>query len=164
MKKFHRFPGKLTLCAKFGQKWFCWDFKVLPPHYETINQNFSPIPQIYTPNTTIVTKTNSGIFPSFPEKLTLCAKFEQKWFCWDFEVLPPDYVTINQNFSPILQIYTPNTTILTEENFWKISNFPEKLTLCAKFEQKWFCWDFEVLRPDYVTINQNFSPIPQIYT
>ena len=39
-------------------------------------------------------KRNSGKFPSFPEKLTLCAKLGQKWSCWDFQVLPPDYVTI----------------------------------------------------------------------
>ena len=188
--------------------------------------NFSPIPQIYTQNPTTSTKRIYGKFPSFPEKFTFCAKFEQKWFCRDFEVLPPDYVTINQNFSPISQIYTPNNTILTKNNFWKISqfsrktyivckfwikmvllgfwsgtpslcdnqlrflrfyrlimwqsikisvlfhksthqtipfwlkiisgkfpNFPEKLTLCANFGQKWFCWDFEVVPPHYVTIN-----------
>ena len=81
------------------------------------------------------------------------------------KVLPPDYVTSNQNFSPIPQIYTPNTTILTKKNFWKISQFSrKKLKLCANFEQKWFCWGFEVLPPDYLTINQNFNPIPQIYT
>ena len=80
--------------------------KCYPPDYVTINQNLSPIPQIYTQDPTISTKKKFGKFPSFPEKLTLCAKFEQKWFCWDFEVLPPDYVTINQNFSPIPQIYT----------------------------------------------------------
>ena len=110
-------------------------------------------------------KRNFGELPRFPETHTLCAKFEQKWFCWDFNVLPPHYVTINQNFNPIPQIYTPSTTILTIKNFWeKFPNFPEKLTLCAKFELKWLWLDFEVLPPDYVTINQNFSPIPQIYT
>ena len=105
---------------------------MLPPHYVTINQNFSPIPQIYTPNTTILNKMNFWKIPSFPEKLTLYGKFEQKWFYWDFEVLPPDYVTINQNFSPIPQIYTPNTTILTEKNFWKISQFPRKTYIVCK--------------------------------
>ena len=173
------------------QKWFCWDFEVLPPDYVTINQNFSPIPQIYTQNPTISTKKEflknflvfhknfhcvqnlnkngvagilrfyplimsksikisvlfhksthrtlplrpkriSGKFPSFPEKLTLCAKFEQKWFCWGFEVLPPDYVTINQNFSPIPQIYTQDTTMLTEKNFWKISQFSRKTYIVCK--------------------------------
>ena len=49
----------------------------------------------------------SGKFLSFPKKLTLYAKLGQIWFCWDFEVLPPDqYEKINPNFSPIKQIYT----------------------------------------------------------
>ena len=109
-------------------------------------------------------KRISGKFLSFPEKLTLCAKFEQKWFCWDFEVLPPDYVTINQSFSPIPQIYTPNNTILTKKNFWKISQFSRKTYIVCKIWTKMVCWECEVLAPDYVTINQNFSPIPQIYT
>ena len=78
-------------------------------------------------------------------------------------MLTPNYVTINQNFSPIPQIYIPNTTILTKKKFWKISQFSRKLTLCAKLGQKWISCDFEVLPPDYVTINQNLSPIPQIY-
>ena len=77
-------------------------FAVLPPDYMTINQNFSTIPQIYTKNHTISTKKISGKFLSFPEKLTLFAKFEQKSFSRDFEVLPPDYVRINQNFGLIL--------------------------------------------------------------
>ena len=49
----------------------------------------------------------SGKFPSFPKQLTLYAKLGQIWFCWDFEVLPPDqYERMNSNFSPIKQIYT----------------------------------------------------------
>ena len=36
------------------------------------------------------------------------------WFCWEFEVLSPGYVTINQNFSPIPQSYRPNPTILAK--------------------------------------------------
>ena len=36
-------------------------------------------------------------------------------------MLPPDNVIVNQNFSPIPQIYTPNTTILTKKTFWKFS-------------------------------------------
>ena len=74
-----------------------------------------------------------GKFRIFPEKLTLCEKFGQKWFCWDFKVLPPHYVTINQIFSLIPQIYTPNTTILTKKNFWKISQFSEKTYIVCKF-------------------------------
>ena len=55
-------------------------------------------------------------FLSFPRKLTLRAKLVQKWFFWDFKVIPPDYVTINPNSSPIPRIYIPNTTILAEKN------------------------------------------------
>ena len=178
---------------------------MLPPDYLTVYQNFSPIPQNYTPKTTnlimknflkifqfrrktyivwqIITrkipsstfnsifsstfnvsifywiiccfleishlfhksartgpqiwlKTFLKKFPRFPEKPTLCAKFEQKWFCWDFKVLPPDYVTINQNFSPIPQFYTPYTTILTKKNFWKISQFSRKTYIVCKIWTK----------------------------
>ena len=59
-------------------------------------------------------------------------------------------------------MYTPDTTILIEENFWEIPQFSKKLPLCAKFGQKWFSWDFEVLRLSYVTISQNFSPMPAV--
>ena len=251
--KFPSFPEKLTLRANFGQKWYCWDFKVWPPHYVTINQNFSPIPHICTPNITILTKKNFwkvsqfsrktyivckiwpkmvlmgfwgftpwlcdnqskfqsystnlhtqayhfgrekflenfpvfqknlhcvqnlnnngfagilrfyplimwqsikisvlfhksthrtlpfwlkrifGKFPSFPEKLTLRANFGQKWYCWDFKVWPPHYVTINQNFSPIPHICTPNTTILTKKNFWKVSQFSRKTYIVCKIWPK----------------------------
>ena len=125
-EKFPSFPEKLTLCAKFGQKWLCWDFKVLPPDYVTINQNSV---QFHEPTYSLLPlwpKGISGQFPSFPGKLTLCPKFGQKWLFRDFEVLPPDYVKVNQNFSPIPQIYTPNTTILITKNFWKISQFRRK--------------------------------------
>ena len=134
--KFPSFPEKLTLCAKLGQTWSCLNFEVLPPDYVTINQNFSPIPQIYIPNTTILTKIISGKFPSFPEKLTMCAKLGQKWSCLDFEVLPTDYVTINKNFSSIPHIYIPNTTILTKNNFWKISQFSRKTYNVCKIGTK----------------------------
>ena len=77
-----------------------------------------------------------GKFPSFPEKVTLCAKFEQKWFCWDVEVLPPDYVRINQNLSPIPQICIPNATILTKNNFQKISQFSKKTCIVCKIGTK----------------------------
>ena len=51
-------------------------------------------------------------------------------------MLPSHYVTINQNFSPIPQIYTPNTTILTEKNFWKISQFSRKTYIVCKIWTK----------------------------
>ena len=153
---------------------------MLPPGYVTINQNFSPIPQIYIPNTTILLKRISGKFPNFSEKLTLCAKLGQKLSFWDFELLPPDYVTINQNLIPIPQIYIPNTTILTEKNFWKISQFFRKTYIVCKIATR-----IENLVLDRPTIGlvphsiphsmfanstglfvffANFTPIPQIYT
>ena len=275
------------MCAKFKKKWFCWDFEVLPPDFVTINQNFSPIPQIYTPSTTILTEKNFwevsqfsrktyivckiwtkmvlvriwsvtpwlsdsqskfqsystnlhlqhyhsdnkeflenfpifqknlhclpnryqidskfhiqfhirrlnllqdylllfGNFTPIPQicthratnleknifeeisqfsrKTYIVCKIWKKMILLGFWSLTQCFVTINQNSCPIPQIYTPNTTNLTEKNFGKFLSFPEKLTLCAKFEQKWFCWDFEVLPPDFVRINKNFSPIPQIQT
>ena len=92
-------------------------------------------------------------FPCFPEKLTLCAKLRQKWSCWDFEMLPPDYITIK-----ILVLFHKSTYQTLPFSLKIISgkfpSFQEKLTLCAKLEQKWSCLDFEVLPPDYVTINQ----------
>ena len=51
-------------------------------------------------------------------------------------MLPPDFVTINQNFSPIPQIYTPSTTILTEKNFWKVSQFSRKTYIVCKIWTK----------------------------
>ena len=81
-------------------------------------------------------KIISPKFPSFSEKLTLCANLVQKWSCWDFKVLAPDYVKINQNFSPIPQIYILNTTILTKNNFWKVSQFSRKTYIVCKIGTK----------------------------
>ena len=88
-----------------------------------------------------------GKFPSFPEKLTLCANFGEKWFCWDFKELPPDYVTINQNFSPIPQIYIASTTILTKKNFWKISQFFKKTYIMCKIGTKMVLLGFWTVTP-----------------
>ena len=188
----------------------------------TINQNFCPVPQIYTQNTTISTKKDfwkffpvfqknlhcvqnfdkngfalilkcyplfiwqsikvsvlfhksrhealpfwqkriSGKFPNFPEKLTLCAKFEQKWFCWDFEVLPNDYVTINQNFSPIPQIYTQNSTISSEKDFWKFSQFSRKTYIVCKIGTKIVLQGFWSVTPWLCDNPSNLSPNPHIY-
>ena len=48
--------------------------------------------------------------------------WDKNGLAWTFIALPPDYVTINQNLSPIPQIYIPNTTILTKKEF--LENFP----------------------------------------
>ena len=109
---------------------------MLPPSYVTINQNLSPILQVYTPSTTIPAENISEKFPSFLEKLALCAKLVQKWFCWDFEVLPLDYEKINLNFSPVAQIYSPNTTVLAKKNFWKFSQFLGKTHIVCRIGTK----------------------------
>ena len=60
--------------------------------------------------------------PSFPGKLTLCAKLVQKWSCWDFEVLPPDYCD-NPSKS---QSYPTNLNTKHYHFDWKefLENFP----------------------------------------
>ena len=210
--KFPNFPEKLTLCAKFEQKWFWWDFEVLPPDYLTINQNFSPIPQIYTQNPTISTKKNFWKISQFSKKTYivckiwikivligfwgftpwLCenqSKFQsystnlhtepyhsgQKEFLENFPVFQKNLHCVQildkNRFAGILKCYplimwqSIKISVLFHRStyqtlpFWlkrisgKFPSFPDKLTLCAKFEQKWFWWDFEVLPPHYVIIN-----------
>ena len=125
-----------------------------------IDQSFSPIPQMYTPNTTILNEK----IARFPEKHTFCGKLVHKWFCWDFEALPPDYVLINQNFNHIPEIYLPSTTILTEKKFWKISQFSRKTYIVCKIWTKMVLFGFWSVTPSYVTINKNVSSVPQTYT
>ena len=118
---------------------------MLLPRYVRINQNFSYILRIKTQTTTILIEKNFWNICQIARKTYIVCKMGQIWFCWDFEVLPPDqYEKMNSNFSPVKQIYTPNTTILAEifENF---PSFPGKVTFCAELVQKSFCWDFEVL-------------------
>ena len=62
----------------------------------------------------------------FSRKTYIVCKIWTKMVLLGIEVLPLDYVTINQNFTPIPQLYTQNTTILTKKNFWKISQFSRK--------------------------------------
>ena len=155
---------------------FARTLRFLPPDYVTINQNFSPIPQICTQIPTILTKNNFGKFPSFPEKPTLCAKLEQKWFLLEYEVLPPpDYLTVSPNFTPIPESYTPKTMILITKNFLKISQFRGKNLHCVPNQYKidpQFHIQFQIqfhiqcfnLLLDYLLLFGNFTPIPQIYT
>ena len=122
-----KFLEKLKLYAKLGQKWFCWNFKVLSLSHLTINQNFSSIPQIYTTNTTILIKENFANISQVSRQTYIVWKIGEKWSSWDFEVLPPSHAIITQKFSPIPQIYTPNTTIMTKRNFWKNQGFQKNL-------------------------------------
>ena len=61
-------------------------------------------------------------------KVTFCAELAKKSFCWDFEVLSPDHVTINPIFGPILPI--------AEKNFWKFSQFLSKTYIVIKIGTK----------------------------
>ena len=124
--------------CKIWTKWLCWDLKVLPPDYVTINQNFSPIAQIYLPNTSILAKNNFWKVSQFFRKTYIVWKIWTKMILLGFESVILSFCDNQSKFSPIPQIYTPNTTILAKKNFWKISQFSRKLTLCAKFGQKWF--------------------------
>ena len=78
-------------------------------------------------------------------------------------MLSPDYVTINQNFSPIPQISIPKASIMAKKDFWKISQFSRKIYIVCKIWTKMLMLRLESVTPDYVTINQNFNPISQIY-
>ena len=136
MKKFPNFPEKLTSLQNLRKNGFAGILKSYPLilwQLIKISVLFHKSKHHTLP---IWLKRIFGKFLNFPEKLTLCAKFEEKWFCWDFEVLPPNFVTINQNFSPIPQIYTPSTTILTWKNFYKVSQFSRKTYIVCKIWTK----------------------------
>ena len=134
---------------------------MLPPDYVTINQNSSPILQIYTPNTTILTKKD------FTEKVSQenlhCV---QNLYKNGFAAISKSYpLAINRTFSPIPRIFILSITILIKKNLRTFSQSPRKTYIVCKIgTKKWFCWDFEILPPGYVIINRNFSPIRQIYT
>ena len=113
--------------------WISWDIKVLPLDYVTINQTFSPIPQFYAANSTILAKNKFWKISHFSTTTYILCKI---WICWKFKVLPPDYMTINQNFSLIPRIYIPNTTILAKNNFSKISQFSRKTYIACKIWKK----------------------------
>ena len=123
----------------------------------TVNQNFSPIPQIYAPNTAILIGKNFWKISQFRRKTYIVCKVWTKWFWLEFEVLPPNYVTVNQNFSPIPQIYAPNTAILIGKNFWKISQFRRKTYIVCKVWTKWFWLEFEVLHPQLCDSESKFQ-------
>ena len=76
-----------------------------------------PVLQIYTHRSANLAEKIFEEISPFSRKTYIVWKLRQKWSFWNFEVWPTRYVTINQNFSPIPQIYTPNITILTEKNF-----------------------------------------------
>ena len=147
-RNFPIFQKNLHCPQNLKKKWFCWDFE---KSYPLILWQLIKISVLFQKSKLqtlpIWRKIIFGKFLHFPEKLTLCAKFEQKWFCWDFEVLPPDFVRINQNFSPIPQIFTPDTINLTEKNFVKVSQFSRKTYIVCKIWTKMVLLGFWSLTP-----------------
>ena len=90
-----------------------------------------------TLNTTILAKNNSSKLLQFSRKIYIVHKIgPQNEFGRVFEVLPPGYVAINRNFSPIPYMCTLNTIILVQKNFWKLLQFSRKIYLCAKLPWK----------------------------
>ena len=129
MKKFLRFPEKLKLCSKFEQKWFCWDFKVLPPDYVTINQNFSPIPQIYTQPYHFDQKEVLENFPVFQKNLHCVQNLNKNGFAgilWFYPLIMWQSVKISVPFHK-----STHRTLPFRPNriFGKFPSFPEKLIL-----------------------------------
>ena len=162
------FSRKTYIGWKLRQKWSSCDCEVLPLSYVTINQNFSPIPEICAPNTTILTKTNFWNIFQVCRKTYIVCKIGTKMVLLQFHIqcLPIllDYLLFLGNVIPIPQIYTQRATNLGKKIFFKkFARFPGKY-IVWKLRQKWYCWEFEVLPPSYVTINPNFCPIPEIYT
>ena len=130
--KFLNFPEKLTLCAKFEQKWFCWDFEVLPPEFVTINQNFSPIPQICTPTLPFWLKRFPLNFSIFHENLHCVQHLEKNCFTGILKSCP---LIIWQS---IKILYSYSTNLHTKQyhsddkNFWKISHFRRKTDIVCE--------------------------------
>ena len=85
-------------------------------------------------------KRNFGKFLNFPKKLTLCTKFEQKWFCWDswFWSLTPmilwQSITISVLFHK--STHRKHYHSFTEKNFWKVSQFSRKTYIVCKIWTK----------------------------
>ena len=126
LKRFLHFQENLH-CV---QNWYKNSFAGLLKCYPLTMWQSTEISALFHKNThqtlPLWLKRISETFPTFPEKLILCAKLVQKWFCWDFEALTFCYVTVSRDSSTIPQVYTPNTTILAENNFRKFPKFPRK--------------------------------------
>ena len=83
-----------------------------------MNRKLSPIPQIYTLETTILVKKQfPSILPDIQENLSCVQNWSQKCVWRDFEVSLAGYVEMNRKLSSIPQIYTLETTILVEKLF-----------------------------------------------
>ena len=76
------------------------------------------------------------ILPDFQENLHCAENRSQKLVYWDFDVSPPGYVAINRKISPILQIYTLETTILAKNNSCKFSQISSKIYIVCKIGHK----------------------------
>ena len=72
------FQENLHCVQNLSQKSVWWDFDVSPPGYVAINRKLSPIPQIYTPETTILAKNNSCKFSQISRKIYIVCKIGPK--------------------------------------------------------------------------------------
>ena len=72
------FQENLHCVQNRSQKWVWWDFDVSPPGYVAINRKISPIPQIYTLETTILAKNNSCQFSQISRKIYIVCKIGPK--------------------------------------------------------------------------------------
>ena len=72
------FQENLHCVQNWSQKWVRWDFDVSPPGYVAINRKISPIPQIYTLETTILAKNNSCQFSQISRKIYIVCKIGHK--------------------------------------------------------------------------------------
>ena len=102
-----------------------------------INRKLSPIPQIYTLETTILAKNNSFKFSQISRKIYIVCKIGPKIeFGGTDDVSPSGYVAINRKLSPIPQIYTLETTILAKNNSCKFSQISRKIYIVGKIGPK----------------------------
>ena len=129
-----------------------------------INRKLSPIPQIYSLETTILAKNNSCQFSQISRKIYIVCKIGPKIEFGSNLMSHPGYVEINTKLSPIPQIYTRETTILAKNNSCQFSQISRKIYIVCKIGPKIEFGSNLMSHPGYVEINTKLSPIPQIYT
>ena len=72
------FQENLHCVQNQSQKLVWLDFDISPPGYVAINRKLSPIPQIYTLETTILAKNNSCQFSQISRKIYIVCKISPK--------------------------------------------------------------------------------------
>ena len=108
-----------------------------PPGYVGMNRKLSPIPQIFTLETTILVKNNFRQFSQISRKIYIVCKIGPKnELSGTLKSHPPGYVAMNRKLSPIPQIYTLETTILVKNNSPQFSQISRKIYLVCKIGPK----------------------------